>query len=333
MNTSDSMQALRRANPRGSAGFAASVDAAATAVRATISAADAAGDATAPWERDGHPGSRRSRPRVRAAWVSLAAAAAAGVAVAAFLATRAPSGGPSAVATTTVPATVTLVKAAEVSGSLADQSGTAVVRLVHNGLPSAASTVRWGGRDLSVSRSDGEEFRMVGGTFYAFVEGHWLAFSNPDDLTFGAGTSPGDYLATVRQDAGGTTLHRIVASMTGQTTQHLADGTTVYSGTVPAGAIARTQGYKEGQSIRVLPFGYVAHDEAADPAAPLAVRLTVGADGIIRLISVHWGNTSSAWDYTVAYGGLGHTPAPVAPENATAPQPINTSSPGPQPGR
>jgi hypothetical protein len=228
---------------------------------------------------------------------------------------------------------VTLVKAAEVSGSLADQSGTAVVRLVHNGLPSAASTVSWGGRDLSVYRSDGEEFRIVGGTFYAFVEGHWLAFSNPDDLTFGAGTSPGDYLATVRQDAGGTTLHRIVASMTGQTTRHLADGATVYSGTVPAGAIARTQGYKEGQSIRVLPFGYVAHDAAADPSAPLAVQLTVGADGLIRLISVHWGNTSSAWDYTVAYSGLGHTPAPVAPENATAPQPINTSSPGPLPGR
>ena len=150
--------------------------------------------------------------------------------------------------------------------------------------------IHWGGRDLSVSRSDGEEFRVVGGTFYAFVDGHWLAFANPNDLTFGSGTSPGDYLATVREDAGGATLHRIVASMTGQTTQHLADGATVYSGTVPAGAIARTQGYREGQPIRLLPFGYVAHDEAADPAAQLAVRLTVGADGIIRLISVHWGS-------------------------------------------
>jgi len=115
--------------------------------------------------------------------------------------------------------------------------------------------------------------------------------------------------------------------MTGQTTRHLADGATVYSGTVPAGVIARTQGHKDGQSIRVLPFGYVAHDEAANPAAPLAVRLTVSADGIIRLISVHWGSSSSAWDYAVAYSGLGHTPAPAAPENATAPQPIDTSSP------
>jgi hypothetical protein len=261
--------------------------------------------------------------------VSLAAATAAGAAVAAFLATGAPGGGSPAVATSpaVVPATVTLVKAADVSGSLADQSGTAVVRLVHNGRPSAATTIRWGGSDLSVSRSDGEEFRVVGGTFYAFVEGHWLAVGNPDDLTWGAGTSPGDYLATVKQDAGGATLHRIVGAMTGLSTRHLSDGSTVYSGSVPAGAIAREQGFKEGQSIRVLPFGYVAHDEAADPAAPLAVRLTVGADGIIRLIAVHWGSSSSAWDYTVAYSGLGHTPAPAAPENATAPQPIDTSSP------
>jgi hypothetical protein len=64
MNTAESMQALRRANPRGSDDFASSVDAAATAVRATISAADAPGDAGVPWQRDGHP--RRPRPRVRA---------------------------------------------------------------------------------------------------------------------------------------------------------------------------------------------------------------------------------------------------------------------------
>src|SRR5262249_34332088 len=79
----------------------------------------------------------------------------------------APGGAPPAIAT------VTLVKAADVSGSLADQSGTAVVRIVHNGLPWAGSRVRWSGRDLSVSRSDGEEFRVVGGTFYALDTGRW----------------------------------------------------------------------------------------------------------------------------------------------------------------
>ena len=61
------------------------------------------------------------------------------------------------------------------------------------------------------------------------------------------------------------TLRRITGGMNGLTTRRLDDGSTVYSGTVAAGLIARETGFKEGQPIRVLPFGYVAHDEAADP--------------------------------------------------------------------
>jgi hypothetical protein len=89
-----------------------------------------------------------------------------------------------------------------------------------------------------------------------------------------------------------------------------------YSGTVPAGLIARETGFKEGQSIRVLPFGYVAHGEAANPAAPLHVAVTVGAGGLVRQIAVTWGTSASAWKYTVAYSRLGTTPAPVAPASA-----------------
>ena len=46
-----------------------------------------------------------------------------------------------------------------------------------------------------------------------------------------------------------------------------------------AGLIARESGFKEGGPIRVFPFGYVAHDEAADPAAPLDTAITVGGMG------------------------------------------------------
>jgi hypothetical protein len=120
----------------------------------------------------------------------------------------------------------------------------------------------------------------------------------------------------VQEDVGGATLRRITTGVTGPTTRQLDDGSTVYSGTVAAGLIARETGFKEGASIRVLPFGYVAHDEAADPAAPLDAALTVGADGIVRTITVTWGTDASAWNYTVAYKGLGVTKAPVAPANA-----------------
>jgi hypothetical protein len=118
----------------------------------------------------------------------------------------------------------------------------------------------------------------------------------------------------VGEDVGGVTLRRITDGMTGLTTRQLGDGSTVYGGTVAAGLVARESGFKEGRSIRVLPFGYVANAEADDPAAPLQAAVTVGADGIVREITVTWGTGNSAWRYTVAYSHLGATPAPVAPK-------------------
>jgi hypothetical protein len=62
----------------------------------------------------------------------------------------------------------------------------------------------------------------------------------------------------------------------------------------------------------VLPFGFVAHDEAADPASRLAAAIAVGADGVLRRIGVSWGT----WRYAVSYDGLDATPAPRAPAGA-----------------
>src|SRR5262245_14134214 len=104
--------------------------------------------------------------------------------------------------------------------------------------------------------------------------------------------------------------------MTGLVVRQLDDGSIVYSGTVPARLVARETGFKEGASIHVLPFGYVAHDEAADPASPLDTAVTVGADGVVREVAVRWGHGGSVWTYTVRYSDLGSTPAPVAPANA-----------------
>jgi len=64
--------------------------------------------------------------------------------------------------------------------------------------------------------------------------------------------------------------------------------------------------------IRVFPFGYVAHDKAVDPAAPLAATVTVGAGGVVRELALSWG----PWTYTVAYSRLGTTRALAAPANA-----------------
>jgi hypothetical protein len=100
--------------------------------------------------------------------------------------------------------------------------------------------------------------------------------------------------------------------MTGLATLALDDGSTVYRGTVAAGLVARETGFKDGEALRVLPFGFVAHDEAADPGSPLAAAVTVGPDGVVRELAVRWGR----WTYAVAYRELGSTPPPRAPAGA-----------------
>jgi hypothetical protein len=100
--------------------------------------------------------------------------------------------------------------------------------------------------------------------------------------------------------------------MTDLTRRELDDGSVEYSGTVAAGLIGRETGFKENQPIRVLPFGYVAHDEAADPYNQLDTTVTTGADGVVREIAVRWGT----WRYTMSYSELGSTAAPEAPKDA-----------------
>jgi hypothetical protein len=310
MNTSSSIQALRRANPRAKAGFADSVAATAETLHARIAAT---GHAT-PLAG----GRLTPRRLVRASTVGTLVAAAAAVAV--VLAVGLPGAGPDV-----ANGAAAVRKAATVTAAAAERSGTADVRITHHGELWAGTAVRWHDGDLAVARIDrsragkaGSKLLVVDGTLYASgpAGAGWVVLGNPENIDPGSGTTPEEYLATVREDTGGATLRRITDAMTGLTTRQLGDGSTVYRGAVAAGLIARESGFKEGRSIRVLPFGFVAHDEAADPAAPLAVALTIGADGIVRELAVIWGASASPWSYSVTYSGLGATQALVAPTNA-----------------
>jgi hypothetical protein len=128
----------------------------------------------------------------------------------------------------------------------------------------------------------------------------------PSSVDPGSGTTPAEYLAAVREDVGGPTLRRIIDGMTAATTSHRDDGSVVYSGKVAATELARETGFKEGEAIRVLPFGYVAHD------LPAQVEVAITVDDIVRRLDATWG----AWRYTVSYEHLGTTPPPAAPRNA-----------------
>jgi hypothetical protein len=294
----ESFEALRRANPRAKAGFAQSVEAAAGAVRNEIAAA---GD-TAP---------SRSRPRRRLLGLSAAGAAlAAAAAVVAFVTV-----GSSGVQN----ASAAFEKAAAVTAASAERSGTAEVRMTHNGEVWVERTIRWNGGDLALAsdtprqaKKPGTDMLVVDGLMYVIEDGRWLNIGSPTSIDPDSGTTPDEYLAAVRQDVGGATLRRITNGMTGPTTRTLDDGSTVYTGAVAAGLVARESAFKEGQAIRVLPFGYAAHDQAANPANRLQTSVTVGPEGVVREIAVTWG----AWTYTVTYSRLGETAAPKAPANA-----------------
>ena len=298
---SEALQALRRANPRAHVEFIGAVDDAAAAVRARL---EGERGAFAPRRRD-----------VRLPVVGLAALmTAAAVAVIAALGLR---DGPAGLQD----AAAAIRAAAAASAAPAERSGTAVVRITHDGELWAGSTLRWNGGDLAVSRVSptryrrpGSEWLVVDGMMYGIDEGDggWVEMGSPDSIDPGSGTTPAEYLAALRRDAGGETLRRITAGMTSPTTTALADGSTVYEGRVRAGLIASETGVKDGEALRVLPFGFVAHDEAADPPSLLAVAVTVGRDGLVRTIDVSWGT----WTYRVDYRGLGTTPAPVAPIDA-----------------
>ena len=265
--------------------------------------------ATAARRRPARSATRRRSFALRGALVATGLAA-----FAAFLALGSPGGRPGVES-----AVAAVQQAAVATAASADESGTAAVRITHGGDLWAAKSVRWHGDDVAISREEsgrqgkpGSELLVVDGAVYSQEFGDWIKQGSPENIDPDSGTTPAEYLAAVREDVGGATLRRITDGMSGLTTRQLDDGATVYSGSVAASLIARETGFKEGESLRVLPFGYVAHDEAANPEALLDVAVTVGADGIVREIAVNWGT----WTYSVDYSGLGTTPPLVAPANA-----------------
>jgi len=307
MKTADSLEALRRANPRHKAGFAEAVDLAAAELRVRIETAVGADQ----------PHGRQFRPRRLVGFSAAGIALATTAAVAVFLTL-----GSSGVTPGVQGAAAAVKMAARLTAASADQSGTATVRMTRDGQTWTHKTIRWNGNDLEITDesrgrpSSGLPLLVVSGMMYGHDPAHegWVEVGPVSSIDPGTGTTPTDILAAVREDMGGATLRRITGTMTadGLTAANQPDGSTIYRGTVPAGQIARQTGFKEGQAIRVFPFGYVADDAAANPASLLDTALTVGADGVIREIAVTWGT----WTYTVTYSHLGSTPAVVAPANA-----------------
>jgi hypothetical protein len=322
MSTERALALLERENPVDENDLPAPDDARARLLRDRILAESAP---------RGRSGRRALRP-----WPAAGAAVAVASVVGALVLVGAPGSG-----SDIENAAAAVSSAAEATAASADRSGTVVVRITHDGEVWSGTTIRWNGDDVAITgfptSSDvpqrrpkaGDELRVVDGILYGTDPelGGWIEFGSPASIDPDSGTTPAEYLAAVREDVEGVTLRRLGDDMTGLTTTRLNDGSTVYAGTVPAGQIARESGVKDGQPIRVFPFGSVAHDEAAHPAALLDTAITVGEDGLIRELAVSWGT----WTYTVAYSDLGTTAAVLAPTNAKSLRQLRAVSESEQP--
>lgn len=308
MNGTDSLDALRRANPRHKPGF----------TRMATDLTRAAGNPRPPtvYLSPGRPLWLRRAWRLRPVFGVPAATAVIAMVVATVLALGPPNGSPP------VSPAAAVEQAVTVSAQAAEQSGTASIEVTQDGDLWGARTVRWNGSDVSVTNEDPgrvgrADLIVVDGTLYGpdpETEDGWFDLGSPANVDPESGTTPDEYLATVRADAGGDTFRRITEAMTDLTTSPGDNGSVVYSGTVPAGVLAPETGTKDGVPIRVLPYGYVAHDDASNPGTPVEVRITVGADETIQEIHATWGG-GSTWSYRLSFSDLGSTPAPTAPEN------------------
>jgi hypothetical protein len=201
------------------------------------------------------------------------------------------------------------------SAAAADNSGTVELEITQDGDLWSAKTIRWNGSDLSLTTNDPArigrgDLLVVDGMMYGRnpeVADGWIELGPPESVDPDSGTTPDEYLIAVGEDAGGATLRRITAEMVGLTTSQTESGSTIYHGQVPAGVLARESGVKEGEVIRVLPYGNVAHDDAGNPASLIDISVTVGADGKITEMIASWGGDSS-WSYRLTFSDLGSTP-------------------------
>jgi hypothetical protein len=290
MNQTQSLEALRGANPRHRPDFA-------------------------EWAGDLSP-SPESPKRRRWPMIGIPAAATVSAVVVTLVAVGSPVG-PLA-----VPPAEAMQQAVHATAQAAASSGTVELEITQDGELWVGRTLRWNGSDLSVANSDPsrdsrKDLLVVDGMMYApnpEVADGWLELGPPESIDPDSGTTPDEYLAAIAEDVGGETIQRITAEMSGLTTIQGADGSTVYQGKVPAGSLARETGVKDGENLRVLPFGNVAHDDAADPANLIDISIAVGADGTIDEIHATWGGGSS-WSYRLSYRDLGSTAAIERPAN------------------
>jgi hypothetical protein len=145
-----------------------------------------------------------------------------------------------------------------------------------------------------------------GGVFVQQDDGSWFHYADANNVPAVLATK----VRMARNDVAGNSADQVLALATGieQTTQ--ADGTTVYTGTIPNSSVDPDTLLTPSDNL--LMWAILSH-RLGDPSDPaMQLRMVAGADGIVQEVDLTRGETMK-----FAYSDLGSTPPITAPANAT----------------
>jgi hypothetical protein len=223
------------------------------------------------------------------------------------------------------------------AATAAAPSGTMTTTVLHSGVTKTVESARWNGHDLAYSPEDGPipKLLLVGGAIYVQTsDGNWLHYANASNVP----PKPVGGLEQLAQATiAATTPQQIIALATGVQKTTQPDGSTVYTGTIPAsnldpalvpgndaitnmilGAQKRTDGMVGvGKATAQTPGTNCCQEN-------LQLQMSVGNDGLVNQVNITFQQQNAAspaadgtYTWSVTYSQLGNTPPITAPPTST----------------
>jgi hypothetical protein len=204
--------------------------------------------------------------------------------------------------------------------------------VLHAGVTQTTDVARWNGSDIAFTPGDGpiQQLLLIGGGIYVqSSDGTWLHYADASDV----GPKPlGGLMQLAQDNIAGVAPQQILALATNVQRTAQADGTTLYTGTIPSNSLnpatvtgndAITNMILGAQKRTDMMFGAGA-DATGNQQSDLQLQMSVGGDGLVRQVSVTFqkeGTGSPAADgtysWSVTYSQLGNTPPITPPPNST----------------
>jgi hypothetical protein len=223
------------------------------------------------------------------------------------------------------------------AATAAAPSGTMMTTVLHAGVTKTVEAARWNGHDIAYSPDQGPipQLLLIAGGLYAQTpDGTWFHYANTSDV-------PPKPLGGMEQLAqatiAATTPQQIIALATGVQKTTQPDGSTVYTGTIPASSLdpALVPGNDAitnmiiGAQKRTDGMVGVGRATEQTPGTPccqqdLQLQMSVGSDGLVNQVSITFQqqNASSpaldgTYTWSITYSQLGSTPPITAPPTST----------------